>query len=523
MQAMRQRIPRFIVLLCAVGVGDTADSLAQGNPNVRFSLVTPAAYADVGPREVVEVALAATDIDAASQVEIVLGLDPAEAFDLTASAFSSLGSPFDFAPGLDLLGEGAVRGGGASLGATVSGNGLLGTFRLVTSDQFTSKTPARITVDLISIGLSVTERDQFPREELDLEIRINPDAPPVTEPYLRPIAAQDVSATFSPVGRGAAVDGSAGEVTLRASLTDADGEAAVGRSVEWSITSGGPEAVHAMAGPTDAQQVSAARVLTTFTDTDGDGFAEIVLDAEGDARAAPTSVTVVATARAANSQGVNRVLTLVFALTWDLPVPAELASLSLVRLDEHRVRLSWSVSSQTSNLGWEVYRQTGEADFQQVRGLIPGGGTSDEHLTYEIVDTLAAAATHVHRYRLRQIDLDGSARYSRTVQIVVGPTATASPAIPDEPTLHQNYPNPFNARTTIVYELAVPSPVSLVVYDALGRMIKRLERSGIQSPGRHTSHWDGKDMRGHRVSSGVYFVTLRGAPFEQTRKMVLAE
>ena len=512
---------RVFLLLSAIGVGDTADVLAQGNPNVQFSLVTPAAYRNVGPGEAVEVALAAAGIGAATQVEIVLELDPAEAFDLTSSTFSSSGSPFDFAPGLDLLGEGAVRGGGASLGDTVSGDGLLGTFRLVTSAQFTAQTPARITVDLISIGLSVTERDEFTREELGLETRINPDAPPVTEPSLRSVTAQDASATFSVDGLGATVDGSAGEVTLSASLTGSDGAAAAGQTVEWSITNGGPETVYVISGLTDAQHVDAGGALTTSTDTGGDGLAQIVLDSEGGGRAAPTSVTVVATARAANSQGVNRVLTLVFALTWDLPVPAELASLSVARLDEHRVRLSWSVPSQTSNLGWEVYRQSGAVDFERVSSLIPGNGTSDEHFTYEFIDTLAPQATHVHRYRLRQIDLDGSARYSRTVQIAASPTST--PAIPAEPVLQQNYPNPFNARTTIVYELAVPSPVSVVVYDALGRIIKPLERSGMQSSGRHASHWDGDDMRGRRVSSGVYFVTLRGAQFAQTRKMVLAE
>ena len=491
-------------------------AIAQDNSAVRFSMESPASYSEVGPGEIVEISISASNIAGASQVEIVLELDPAEAFDLTLSTFSTTGSPFYLAPGLDPLGEGTVRGGGASPGDTVSGDGLLGTFRIVTAAQFTVQTPASISVDLISIGMSVTQRDEFTRAELGMRVLINPDAPPVMEPGLAPVAPASVSATLSPLGSGAAIDASPGEVNLGVSFTAASGDAAAGRPVEWSITNNGSETVYAHGSMVTA--ISSGGAFTTSTVSDLDGLAAIVLDAEGDGQAAPTSASVVATARATNSQGVSRVLTIAFAVTWDIPVPAEFSHLAADRIDATRIRLSWGVPSQTSNVGWEIYRQSGEAPFERVDGLIPGQGTTDEYHTYEFVDTPGLGAVGAHRYLLKQIDLDGTAGYSQIVQLA-GNTA----AIPGTTALHQNYPNPFNAQTRIDYELAAFSPVALVVYDALGRIVRPLVSSSMQSPGRHTVIWDGRDGLGKRASSGVYFLVIRGAEFERTRKLVLVE
>jgi hypothetical protein len=100
---------------------------------------------------------------------------------------------------------------------------------------------------------------------------------------------------------------------------------------------------------------------------------------------------------------------------------------------------------------------------------------------------------------------------------------------PDEYKLYHNYPNPFNPSTTISYDLKVWSRVSLDIFDILGRSIMTLEKS-IKAPGRHTTQWYGKDSKGLKMPSGVYFYRLivqdimsGKKAFEKTEKMMVVK
>jgi Ca-activated chloride channel family protein len=106
------------------------------------------------------------------------------------------------------------------------------------------------------------------------------------------------------------------------------------------------------------------------------------------------------------------------------------------------------------------------------------------------------------------------------------PTKVAEPeptARPNGFVLHQNYPNPFNPTTTISYQLPAGKDryfVTLKIYDALGRLIRVLVEEQ-QAPGTHRVTWDGTDMMGRTVASGIYFYTIEAGDFRQTKKMVL--
>lgn len=81
--------------------------------------------------------------------------------------------------------------------------------------------------------------------------------------------------------------------------------------------------------------------------------------------------------------------------------------------------------------------------------------------------------------------------------------------------LYDNYPNPFNPSTLIGYSLAAPRHVLLAVYDVLGRKVAVLV-DGRVGAGRHEVSFDGT-----RLSSGVYFYTLKAGSFFETKKMIL--
>ncbi len=90
-----------------------------------------------------------------------------------------------------------------------------------------------------------------------------------------------------------------------------------------------------------------------------------------------------------------------------------------------------------------------------------------------------------------------------------------SAQIPSSFALRQNYPNPFNPSTTIRYELPDAAPVTLVVYDILGKEIARLAE-GKQDAGFYEVPFSSRDL-----SSGVYFYRLTAGNFSAVRKMLI--
>ncbi len=88
--------------------------------------------------------------------------------------------------------------------------------------------------------------------------------------------------------------------------------------------------------------------------------------------------------------------------------------------------------------------------------------------------------------------------------------------------LYQNRPNPFSGETEIAFSLGEAAPVTLSVYDALGRRVHVLA-SGTHAAGAHTVRWDGRGGSGQELSGGVYFLHLEAggsSPAILTRRMV---
>jgi len=83
--------------------------------------------------------------------------------------------------------------------------------------------------------------------------------------------------------------------------------------------------------------------------------------------------------------------------------------------------------------------------------------------------------------------------------------------------LFQNYPNPFNPTTNISYQLPTTSHVTLKVYDTLGRIVAELVNEE-KSAGSYTVKFDGT-----KLSSGVYFYTIKAGNFSDTKKLLLAK
>jgi photosystem II stability/assembly factor-like uncharacterized protein len=80
--------------------------------------------------------------------------------------------------------------------------------------------------------------------------------------------------------------------------------------------------------------------------------------------------------------------------------------------------------------------------------------------------------------------------------------------------LSQNYPNPFNPSTTIKFSISQAGLVTLKVYDILGRQVATLVNEEKPAGSYEV------EFNPARLSSGIYFYSIRSGNFSETKKMI---
>jgi len=92
-----------------------------------------------------------------------------------------------------------------------------------------------------------------------------------------------------------------------------------------------------------------------------------------------------------------------------------------------------------------------------------------------------------------------------------------SSEFPDRFFLSQSYPNPFNPTTNINFTIPKSGFVKMIVYDINGREISTLVNQEMR-PGSYKVDFDGSNL-----SSGIYYYTMTGGDFAETKKMMLVK
>lgn len=88
-------------------------------------------------------------------------------------------------------------------------------------------------------------------------------------------------------------------------------------------------------------------------------------------------------------------------------------------------------------------------------------------------------------------------------------------SLPAVTALGRNYPNPFNPSTTFHFTLSVTGPVSLKIYDVVGREVAALVDGALEA-GAHSAVWNADGAAG-----GVYFARLTAGGVTDTRSALL--
>lgn len=82
-----------------------------------------------------------------------------------------------------------------------------------------------------------------------------------------------------------------------------------------------------------------------------------------------------------------------------------------------------------------------------------------------------------------------------------------------------NYPNPFNDETTISFNILDEEHVTVDVFDISGKKLARLFEDRIS--GYHKITWNGTDINGRKLNSGLYFIAINAESGQSIIKVLL--
>lgn len=83
------------------------------------------------------------------------------------------------------------------------------------------------------------------------------------------------------------------------------------------------------------------------------------------------------------------------------------------------------------------------------------------------------------------------------------------------------HPNPFNNQATIIVNLAENGHIQLNVYNIQGQLIHKIEKNNCASGVPHTLKWNGTNLHGEAVPSGIYLIKSMNQPALKPIKTIL--
>jgi hypothetical protein len=137
---------------------------------------------------------------------------------------------------------------------------------------------------------------------------------------------------------------------------------------------------------------------------------------------------------------------------------------------------------------------------------------------------ISGRTSGTYYYKVRAHNTKGWGSWSPIKKVAVTGTGVAGgngpTPVPERVILGPCTPNPVTGAAAIAYQLPANLPVSLKIYNLAGQMIRTVDQ-GSRPVGRHSVSWDGRDERGQKVRSGIYFYRLQTPGFSATRKITV--
>ncbi|MGE5431229.1 MAG: hypothetical protein ACM3QX_09150, partial [Syntrophomonadaceae bacterium] len=186
-------------------------------------------------------------------------------------------------------------------------------------------------------------------------------------------------------------------------------------------------------------------------------------------------------------------------------------SLKAERLSGPKVRLTWRDNSQSEDGCYLERKEASDSLYTHI-------ASPDKNVT-SYTDSLPRNA--VFSYRIRAFSQIAFSAFSNEAKASAVTAVSEKEMIPMDYALFQNHPNPYNPSTKISYTLPWQSRVRLLIYDAIGGVVKILI-DRVEDAGCHEL-----DFNASGLSSGIYFYSMEAsatsgsANYRAARKMLL--
>jgi Secretion system C-terminal sorting domain len=145
-----------------------------------------------------------------------------------------------------------------------------------------------------------------------------------------------------------------------------------------------------------------------------------------------------------------------FAVFSQASLPVELVSFT-GKTKQGKALLTWATASEKNNAGFDIEKSFDGKNFDKI-AFVKGNGISTITQNYNFTDNNFTQNAY---YRLKQVDIDGTFDYSKTIALNTEGSKNKS--------VIKSYPNPVSDLLTV--ETSVAETSQLEIIDAVGRVV----------------------------------------------------
>ncbi len=170
-------------------------------------------------------------------------------------------------------------------------------------------------------------------------------------------------------------------------------------------------------------------------------------------------------------------------------LPVELLTFKAIG-SRDKVTLVWETATEINSDRFEIERSENGQSFASIASVAAAGNNTSNRL-YSLIDGNISATKTVIYYRIKMIDKDGRAKYSKTVSVKLKDKATALDIVV-YPTIVSN---PVTVYADVISEHT--ENIKVDVYDANGKLLASMTKGVLKGYNKITLDLDSKHFTGN--------------------------